>query len=64
MVPTVFDRWNSGASFVQRKVSAEPIVVIGIGLQHAAQVCLAEHYDVVETFAPNRAVRTGKPSPA
>lgn len=40
---------------VQRKVSSHAVVVIRIELENSAQVAFAEHDDMVEALAANRA---------
>ena len=39
---------------VQRPVSSDAIVIIGIGIQNPAQMGLAQDKDVVQTLAPDR----------
>ena len=41
--------------FVQRQVSPDRVVLRDISFEDAAEVSLAEHDDVVETLAPDRA---------
>ena len=42
----------------QCEMSTKIVVIDGVGLQHAAQVCLAKHNEVIETLASNRADRS------
>jgi hypothetical protein len=39
----------------QRRMGPERVVVQSVGLENAAQVRLAEHDQVIEAFAPDRA---------
>jgi hypothetical protein len=48
--------WSAVGSIpAQRQVSARPVVVREIASQDTAQVLFAEHYDVVQTLAPDGA---------
>ena len=40
--------------FAQRQVSAGTVVVIGVGPEHAAQMCLADNDQMVQTFPSDR----------
>ena len=40
--------------FVQRQVSAGTIVIVGVGAKHAAQMCLPDNDQMIQTFSSDR----------
>ncbi len=40
--------------FVQRQVSAGTIVIVGVGAKHAAQMCLTDNDQMIQTFSSDR----------
>ena len=55
MAPTVCVRRQSGASLRKGQAGSDLVVVAGVGFEDATQIRFAEHQDVVQAFAPDRA---------